>query len=169
MRQDRRQELAGDVGVQKPVAVLRKHGWNPHRIVDAKPYEPAEQEIVLHLLHELAFRADREQNLDQRGAQQPLGRNRRAAIGGIKLGELCVERRQRGIHKLANLAERMTEGNAFLQIDVAEHRARLPILSTHANLLRHRAKGIIFALSCQQRSFFRAFDYEERHDQMLSR
>ena len=107
----------------------------------------------MHLLHELTFRADREQNLDQRGAQQAFGRNRRAAIGAIKLGERCVERGQRRIHKLPNFAERMTGGNAFLQIDVAEHRARLPILSTHASLPRHRAQGIIFALSCQQRSF----------------
>ena len=42
LRQDRGQDLAGNVRVQEPVAVLRKHGWNPHRIVNAKTYEPAE-------------------------------------------------------------------------------------------------------------------------------
>jgi len=91
----------------------------------------------LHLLHELAFRADREQDLDQRGAQQPFGRNRGAAIGGIKLGEFRIERGQRRIHELADFAKRMMGGNTVFHIDVAEHRTRLPILSAHKNLLRH--------------------------------
>jgi len=103
----------------------------------------------LHLLHELAFRADGKQNLDQRGAQQPLRRNRGAATGRVKLGELSVERCQRGIHELADFAKRMTGRNTLLNIDVAEHRDRLPILSAHESLLRHRAKGIIFARCCQ--------------------
>ncbi len=75
-------------------------------------HEPAEQQIVLHLLHELAFRADREQDLDQRRAQQALRRNRRAAIGAIELGEFRIERGQRRIHELPDLAERMMGGNA---------------------------------------------------------
>jgi hypothetical protein len=66
VHQDRREELAGDVGGQQTVAVFAEHGRHPHRIVDAKPHKPAEQQIVLHLLHQLALRPDRKQNLDQR-------------------------------------------------------------------------------------------------------
>ena len=39
------------------VNTVGTHTW----IVNAKPYPPAEQEIVLHLLHELPFGADRKQ------------------------------------------------------------------------------------------------------------
>ena len=131
VRQDRGQELAGDIGVQEPVAVLRKHGWHPHRIVNAKPHEPAEQEIVLHLLHELALRADREQDLDQSGAQQPLGCNGRAAIGGVKLGELRVERCQRGVHNRKDFAQRVVRPNPVLQVHIAEQAPVPNVRSPH--------------------------------------
>jgi hypothetical protein len=42
VRQDRRQELAGDVGGEQAVAIFAKHRRHPHRIVDTKPHKPAE-------------------------------------------------------------------------------------------------------------------------------
>ena len=66
VRQDGRQKFARYAGVQQPVAVLREDRWHPHGIVDAEPDEPAEQQIVLHLLHQLPLGVDREQDLDQR-------------------------------------------------------------------------------------------------------
>ena len=45
----------------------------PDGIVDAEPDEPAEQQIVVDLLHQLALGAHRVERLQQRGAQQPLG------------------------------------------------------------------------------------------------
>jgi hypothetical protein len=56
VRQNRRQELAGDVGGQQSVAVSAEYGRHLHRIVYAEPYKPAKQQIVLlvrsaHLRH----------------------------------------------------------------------------------------------------------------------
>ena len=60
--------------------------------------------------------ADREQNLDQRGPQKPLGRNRRPAIGRVKPGKLRIERRQRGVDDLPDLAQRVRGRNPLLKI-----------------------------------------------------
>jgi hypothetical protein len=68
-----------------------EHRRHPDRIVDAEPHEPAEQEIVLHLLHQLALRPDREQNLDQRCPQQPLRRDRGPSFGGVERGKHAIE------------------------------------------------------------------------------
>ena len=42
--QNRLQELRRDIGVQQPIAVFRERRVVPNRIVDAEPYEPAEQQ-----------------------------------------------------------------------------------------------------------------------------
>jgi hypothetical protein len=47
VRQDRRQELASDVGGQQSVAVSAENGRHLHRIIYAEPYTPAKQQIVL--------------------------------------------------------------------------------------------------------------------------
>ena len=104
VRQDRSQKLARNRRRQQAITVLAEHRRHPHRIVDAKPHEPAEQEIVVHLLHELAFRADREQHLDQRGAQQPFRRDRRASFGRVERGEFAIERRQGGVDDVPDYA-----------------------------------------------------------------
>ena len=75
--------------------------------------------------------------------------SRSGAIEGrpseVKLGEFRIERGKRRVHERPDLAKRMMGGNTVFQIDVAEHRPSPPILSAHENLLRQRAKGIIFA------------------------
>ena len=78
LRQDRRQELGGDLAFEQTVPVLREHRVIPDRIVDAEPDEPAEQQIELQPLHQLALRADRVERLQQRGSQQLLRRDRGA-------------------------------------------------------------------------------------------
>ena len=74
--QDRRQEPAGDVAFQQPIAVLGEHRHVPHRRVHRQPDEPAEQHVVGDLLHQLPLRADREQRLQQQRPQQLLRRDR---------------------------------------------------------------------------------------------
>ena len=44
---------------QQPVGALREDRRDPDRIVDPEAYEPAEQEVVFHLLHQLPRRAER--------------------------------------------------------------------------------------------------------------
>jgi dienelactone hydrolase len=55
------------------------HCRHPRRVVRRQPNEPAEQQVVLRLLHELALRAHAEQDLQQHRAQQLLRRDARAA------------------------------------------------------------------------------------------
>lgn len=57
------QELRGDVGVEQAVAALRGCRLIPHRIVDPKAHEPAEQQVVVDLLHQLALGAHRVERL----------------------------------------------------------------------------------------------------------
>jgi hypothetical protein len=59
MAQDRRQELGGNLALQQALTVLREARGVPHRLVDPQPDKPAEQEIELDALDQLALRADR--------------------------------------------------------------------------------------------------------------
>ena len=52
------EELGRDLTFQQPVAVLREGRVVPHRIVHAKPREPAEQKIELNPLHQLTLGPD---------------------------------------------------------------------------------------------------------------
>ncbi len=51
-------ELHRDLTRQQPVAVLREDRGVPHRIVNAEIDEPAEQQVQLDALDQLALRAD---------------------------------------------------------------------------------------------------------------
>src|ERR1700720_4640721 len=48
----------------------------PHRVLDAEPDKPAEQQIMVDPLDQQLFRADRIECLQQQGAHQPLRRDR---------------------------------------------------------------------------------------------
>ena len=65
-------ELREHIAVLQPVAVLGEGGRVPDRIVRRQSHEPAIQKIVIQLLHQLAFRADAVEHLQQQGAQQLL-------------------------------------------------------------------------------------------------
>jgi hypothetical protein len=58
-------ELRGDIGVEQPVTVLGKRRMVPDGIVDAEPDEPAKQQIVVDLFHQLALRAHRVERLQE--------------------------------------------------------------------------------------------------------
>lgn len=70
MGQDRRHDLAQHLGRQQPVAVLGEDRRHPDRIIDAEADEPAEQQVILHLFHQLPLGSDREQDLEQAGPDQ---------------------------------------------------------------------------------------------------
>jgi hypothetical protein len=89
------------LALKQPLAVLGEHRHVPHRIVDAQAHEPAEQEIVIELLHQHPLTAHRIQHLHQQRAQQLLRRDRgpssasaasaitRIARSGWSLGTRC--------------------------------------------------------------------------------
>ena len=59
----------------------------PDGIVDAEPDEPAEQQVVVDLLHQLPLGAHRVERLQQRGAQQTLRRDRLPPRALVELGK----------------------------------------------------------------------------------
>jgi len=63
--QDRRHELGRDIAFEQSVPVLGEHRVVPDRIVDAKPDEPAVQQVELQPFHQPAFRADCAERLQQ--------------------------------------------------------------------------------------------------------
>lgn len=70
MGQARHHHLARHLGRQQPVAVLGENRQHPNGIIDAKADKLAEQRVILHLFHQLAFGSDREQDLEQAGLAQ---------------------------------------------------------------------------------------------------
>jgi sulfur carrier protein ThiS len=59
------EELRGHVRIEQTVAVLGEGRVIPHGIVDSKPDEPAEQQIVADLLHQLPLGTHRVERLQQ--------------------------------------------------------------------------------------------------------
>jgi hypothetical protein len=51
-------EPGGNIAGEQPVAVLAEYRPVPGRLVDAETDEPAEEEVVLQPLDDLALRAD---------------------------------------------------------------------------------------------------------------
>jgi hypothetical protein len=55
VRQNGGQEFARHIGGQEPITVLGEHCRHPDRVINAKAHEPAKQQVILHLLHQLAL------------------------------------------------------------------------------------------------------------------
>lgn len=53
-----RLDLACHVGRQQPVAVPGEHRRHSYRIVDPEAHEPAKQQIILQVFHQLSLGAD---------------------------------------------------------------------------------------------------------------
>ncbi|EAU47403.1 hypothetical protein R2601_21366 [Salipiger bermudensis HTCC2601] len=124
MRQNGGHVLARHVRGQQPVAVLREHGRDPDNVIDPKAHEPAEQQVVVHLLHELPLGPDRVEDLQQAGPDQSFRRDRGAALTRVKPVELCIQGAQCVVDDGPDLAKRVSHWNALLEINVAEQRAR---------------------------------------------
>ena len=132
LRQEALRHLAGE----QPVAVLAERARVPNRVVHPEPDEPAEQEVELQPLHQLALRAHRVEALHQQRPQQPLGRDARPAQARVERFEVRRHRRQHGVHDITDRAQRMVRWYPRLQINIGEQRARPPILAPH----RHRPR-----------------------------
>ena len=76
------QERGGRVARQQPVAALREVERSHTASSMPRPTNPAEQQVEVQPLHELAFRADRVGRLQRESLQQLLGRDRGRPIRG---------------------------------------------------------------------------------------
>lgn len=63
------EELDDRVVLDQALAVLREDRGHPYRVIDGKADEPAEEHVVLRLLHQLTLGADAEQDLQQHRAK----------------------------------------------------------------------------------------------------
>lgn len=120
--QDLAEELPHDGFRQQPLPVLRKGRRRPHAVIHGKADEPAVQEVVLDVLHQLPLGADGKEHLDKAGPQQPFGRDAGATGTGIQLLEGRVHRRQDAIDQHPQLPQGMIRRYPFFQRPVAEHR-----------------------------------------------
>ena len=148
------EELARHVGLEQPVAVLREHRRHPHRIVDPEPDEPAVEQVVIELLHQLTLRADRVERLQQQRPQQPFGRDRRTTSRRVSRGKIAVERSQHVVHHLANQPQRMLRRHPLLKVDIGEQLPRSSIRAPHSAPPRSRRDNrIIFAIGLSEAFF----------------
>ena len=92
----------------------------PDRIVDAQANEPAVQQVELQPFHQLAFRADRVERLQQRRPQQLLRRDRGPAQRRVHSRKVRAHIRQRTIRNLADSPKWMIFRYSRLQIDIRE-------------------------------------------------
>src|SRR6266850_829523 len=97
LSQNRDQELGGDLSLQQPVTVLGEGRMVPDRIINAKPDKPAEQKVKLQSLHQLAFRADAIERLQQHRPKQLLRRNRGPPEVRVKCRECSRQIAQRRV------------------------------------------------------------------------
>ena len=100
----RREKLLRYFAVEQSVSVLGEHRMVPHRVVHAQTHEPAEQQVVVQLLDQLALRADRVKSLQQKRPQHVLRRDRATPRGCVQFVELRVQRLEHAIGQGANLA-----------------------------------------------------------------
>jgi hypothetical protein len=131
------EETPGDVGFQQAVPVLGEGGVIPDRVVHGQSDEPAEQQVVVDLLDQQTLGAHRVQDLKERGAQQLLRGNRRAARVRVQRLELGVQCHQRRIHHRPDRAQRMTFGYPRLRRHVAEHRLLPSVLPAHPRFVSY--------------------------------
>jgi hypothetical protein len=123
-----------DVAGKQPVAVLAERARVPHGRVHGQAHEPAEQQVVVELLHQLRLGADRIERLQQERPQQPLGWNRRPPAIGVDLGELAIERCQHIIDDAPDHPQRMLRRNTVLEINIREQATRPLVRTPHPSL-----------------------------------
>ena len=109
-------------------------GWcleNPGRFIHAQANEPAEQQVVVELLNELALAADRDQDMHEQCAKQLLGRNRRTPGMRVALIEQRTHVGENAVDQRAEDTRRVVLRHALLQAHKAEHRRLGILLAAH--------------------------------------
>jgi hypothetical protein len=128
------QELPRHVGLKQSIAVLREDRRHPYRIVNAEPHEPAIEQVVVELLHQLSLRPDRIERLQQQRPQQPLRRYRRSTTLRVGLRKVATKRCQNLVHHAADQPQRALRRNPLLQVHIREQLTCPLIPATHPRL-----------------------------------
>ena len=94
---DSSEESVSDVPVKQALAVLGEHSHIPNRIVHVQTNEPAEQQVVIQLLHQHALAAHGIKHLEQERTQQLLRCYRGPTSLGVQLAKPSLQLAQRFI------------------------------------------------------------------------
>ena len=125
------EEGFNDLVLEQAIPVLREDGMVPDRIFQRQPDEPAEQEVVAHLFHQLPLGADRVEHLQEQCAHQFLGGNRVASPLRVDRIEQTVEAPQRFIDQRPDAPQRMIRRNKIIQLRHREKTLLHPVRSAH--------------------------------------
>jgi hypothetical protein len=101
------------------------------RVVDADADEPAEQQIEVQPLHELALRANRIERLQQHRPKQHLRRDRRPPHAGVERRKIGRQGRQHRVGQRPDRPPRVILMHALLEIDIREKLPRPLVRSPH--------------------------------------
>jgi hypothetical protein len=123
------------VALHQAVAVGREGFRNPHLVVDSEPDEPAEEQVVIQLLHQQFFTPDRVEDLQEQRPQEPLGRDTRPAAARVHFVEARRELLQSLVDQRLDRAQRVIPRHATLKTHVAEQHRLLRFDSAHSRLL----------------------------------
>src|SRR5215813_7763221 len=135
MLHERGQKLPRHVCFKQTIAVLREHRRNPYRLVHAETNEPAVEQVVVELLHQLPLRADGIERLQQERPQQSLRRDRRPAAVRVRPGKFAVERRQHLVHDRPHQPQRVFGWDALLKVNIGKQFTH-PLVQTPHRCLR---------------------------------
>ena len=131
LRQHLLEERRGHRTRQQAVPVLGEDGDIPHRRIQIEADKPAEQQVVLHLLHQEPLTPETVEHLPQQGPQQLLRSNRGSARVGIPRRQLGGQRGQGRVHVLPDGPQRVGYRDPLLGREITEQAGLLGILTTH--------------------------------------
>ena len=145
-RQKAGQKLLRHIRRKEAVTVVAEHRRMPHARVNRQADEPAKEQIVVDLLHQLPLASHRKERPQQGRPKQHLRRNRGSAHPRIKRRKPPVQPGQNLVRKRPDRPERMIRRNPLLQPDIAERPLRPIILPAHhsplftQNPVNHKTK-----------------------------
>ena len=154
-RLDALEEQPRYILVEQAVTVLAEGRVIPHALVHRQADEPAKQQVEINLLDQLPLGANGVNHLQQRGAQQPLRRNRGPSQGGVQPVEVPIHRSQNGIDQASQGTQRVIVRDALLQRRITEQLVLFEVESTHRlGLASAEEDGRHFARATRALAFF---------------
>src|SRR5258708_33772045 len=126
-------ELCKNLAILQPVPVLGEAGRVPDRVIRRKPHEPAVQKIVVQLFHQLAFRPNAVEYLQQQRAQQLLRWDRGPSFARVKPAKATIQLTQNIADKLPDLPQRVVRRHPRLRRDVQKQSALTRKTAPHAS------------------------------------
>lgn len=130
-----RRQFGRGIHLQKTIPVLGEGRGIPDWIVNSKPDKPAKEQIKIDPFHQLLFRSERVEHLQQQRAQTLLRRDRRPANGSVSVIKRLRHAGENIVRNPPDHPQRMRRRHTLLQIDIGKRlpsRAALPriLLST---------------------------------------